>query len=275
MKVIFAYIPVVHTQVLAFLRNNEGVPIWLLDNEKGKEENVYLERDARALPAHEIKKELIAHGFTDVTVVDPADLTEASKKIETFIIPEDELVRFFLEKYAPNVAVEAQNIFIRWTQKLSTTEFEVPEGRTITEEVFAKTIITDLETEAQKSPDWWRQIASAVVKEGKVVAVAHNKHFPSTHALSINGDPRSNLDAGQGPGIYTSIHSEASVVAQCAKKGIATEGADIFVTTFPCPTCAWSLVEAGFARVYYKRGYSILDAENILSDAGIEIILVA
>ncbi len=275
MNVLFAYIPVVHKQVLAFLREHEGIPIWLLDNEKGKEENVYLERDARALGAEDIKKELEAHGFSDVTVVDPVDLDELTKEVGTIVIPEDEIIRFFLEKYAPEAKTEAQNIFIRWTQKLSTTEFEVPEGRTVTEEDFAQQMITDLENEAQKSPDWWRQIASAIVIEGKVVATAHNKHYPTAHSLSVNGDPRSNLDAGQGPGIYTSIHSEASVIAQCAKMGIATEGADIFVTTFPCPTCARSLVEAGFARVYYKKGYSLLDAENILSDAGIEIILVS
>lgn len=275
MQVVFAYIPVVHKQVLDFLQKHSDLPVWLLDNEKGKAENMYLARDARALSAHEVQKELLAHGISNVQVVAPQDIQSRSEEVKSFIIPEDEIVRFFLEKYAPTVVVEAENIFIRWTQKLSTTEFEVPQGRTVTEAEFAKEIITNLEHEAQKSPDWWRQIASAVVKDGQVVATAHNKHYPSAHALSINGDPRSNLDAGQGPGIYTSIHSEAAVIAQCAKEGISTQGADLYVTTFPCPTCARSLVEAGFKTVYYKKGYSLLDAEHILSDAGIEIVLVA
>lgn len=274
MKVVFAYIPVVHKQVLEFLETQKGLEIWLLDNEIGKKENVYLERDARALPATAIKLELEAHGFSSIRVVDPAQLADYSKGVDTLVIPEDEIIRFFIEKYVPDISIEAINIFIRWTQKLSTTEFEIPKGRTVTEEGFAKDLIADLENEAQKSPDWWRQIASAVVKEGRVVAVAHNKHYPSAHALSINGDPRSNLDAGQGPGIYTSIHSEAAVIAQCAREGVSTKGADIYVTTFPCPTCARSLVEAGFKTVYYKKGYSLLDAENILDDAGIEIVLV-
>jgi len=274
MRVLFAYIPVVHKQVLELLTKHQDLPIWLLDNEKGKEENVYLERDARALPAETIKIELEAHGFTDVRVVNPTELPDLVEGLEAVVIPEDEILHFFLEKYIPTTLVEIENIFIRWTQKLSTTEFEIPEGRTITQDDFAKNIITDLEHEAQKSSDWWRQIASAVVQKGEVVAVAHNKHYPSAHALSINGDPRSNLNAGQGPGIYTSIHSEAAVIAQCARDGISTKGADIYVTTFPCPTCARSLVEAGFSRVFYKKGYSLLDAENILSDVGVEIILV-
>ncbi len=274
MKVVFAYIPVVHSQVLTFLEQHRDIPIWLLDNEKGKAENVYLERDARALPAEDIQRELEAHDFLNVTVVDPKQLPRLVRDIDSFVIPEDEIVRFFLEKYVPDTPILAKNIFIRWTQKLSTTEYEVLAGRMTTEEIFAKEVITNLEDEAQKSPDWWRQIASAVVKNGEVVATAHNKHLPTAHSLSINGDPRSNLDAGQGPGIYTSIHSEAAVIAECARKGIVTEGADIYVTTFPCPTCARSLVEAGFKRVFYKKGYSVLDAESILSDAEIEIILV-
>lgn len=275
MTIVLAYIPVVHKQVLAFLHEHAAYPIWLLDNEVAQKENVYLERDARALPAALVKTELEAHGFKNVRVVTPAEIAEEAKQVKEFIIPEDEIVRFFQERYAPNVSVTAQNIFIRWTQKLSTTEFTVPPARTVTHDEFAKAILTRLEDEAKKSPDWWRQIASAVVKDGEVVAEAHNKHLPTAHSLEINGDPRSNLDAGQGLGIYTSIHSEAAVIADCAKRGVTTEGADIYVTTFPCPTCARSIVEAGFKRVFYKKGYSLLDAESILKDAGIEIILVA
>ena len=275
MNVVFAYIPVVHKQVLEFLNTHKGMPIWLLDNESAQSENVYLERDARALSADVIKTELEAHGFSEITIVAPKDLSDLMSGVEKIVVPEDEIILSFLNTYVPDVPTQIENIFIRWTQRLSTKEFEVPEGRTVTEEEFAQQIIADLEDEAQKSPDWWRQIASAVVKEGRVVAVAHNKHYPSAHSLSINGDPRSNLDAGEGPGIYTSIHSEAAVIAQCARDGISTQGADIYVTTFPCPTCARSLVEAGFKAVYYKKGYSLLDAENILSDAGIKIVLVA
>jgi dCMP deaminase len=172
------------------------------------------------------------------------------------------------------VAVERVNVFLRWTKQISTTEFEVPPDRKMTRDAFALELLDTLTDEAQKSPDWWRQIAAAIVRDGEVIAIAHNKHYPSQHALTINGDPRSNLDAGQGPGIYTSIHAEAWAIAQAAKKGISTEGTDIYVTTFPCPACARLLVEAGIARVFYRKGYSLLDAEEILKNAGVEIILV-
>ncbi len=274
MKAVFAYIPVIHSNTLTFLESYKDLPILLLDNEEAKKENAYLERDARALNAHLIQKELAVHGYTDVTVVKPVEMVEAFSSYESLIVPEDEITDFFLERYAPEVQIEKINTFLRWTQKLSATEYTVPEDRTVSHGDFENTTLALLEKEAEKSPDWWRQIGAAIVKEGEIVALSYNAHFPSQHALTINGDPRSNFDAGQGAGIYTSIHAEASVLAKAARLGIAVLGADVFVTTFPCPTCARSLVEAGVARVFYKKGYSLLDAEEILKGSGVEIILV-
>lgn len=274
MKAVFAYIPVVHSGVLTFLEEYKNLPIYLLDNEEGKKENPYLERDIRALSAELIKKELEVHGFLTVEVVKPSSLAQVFSNLELLIVPYDEIVDFFLEKYAPHVSLKKVNVFLRWTKQISTTENVVPEDRTILKGEFETELLKNLEIEAEKSSDWWRQIGAAIVKDNKIVALAYNDHYPSQHALTLNGDPRSNFDAGQGAGIYTSIHAEASALAKAARKGIAVDGADVYVTTFPCPTCARSLVEAGVKRLFYKKGYSLLDAEEILKGSGIEIILV-
>jgi dCMP deaminase len=274
MKAVFAYIPVVHFGTLTFLEKYKDLPIFVLDNVEGKKENPYLERDIRALSAQQVCTELRAHGFASAEAVAPANIASKTAGLQALIVPQDEITESFLEKYAPSVPLEKVNTFLRWTKQISTAENVVPHDRVITTGEFENGVLADLEEEAKMSPDWWRQIAAAIVKEGKIVSTAVNTHFPSAHALSLNGDPRSNLDAGQGPGIYTSIHAEACALAHAAKEGIVTDKADIFVTTFPCPTCARSLVEAGIARVFYKKGYSLLDAEEILKGAGIEIILV-
>lgn len=274
MHAIFAYIPVVHAGTLTFLGAHKDAPLFILDNEAGKSENPYLERDIRALPAALIKKELEAHGFSEVEVLAPASMSQRLVPFEYLIVPEDEIVEYFLQKYVPQMRTEKVNVFLRWTKQISTAEAQVPPDRVISHEAFARDILSHLEKTAMQSPDWWRQIAASIVKDGVVVSTAFNKHYPSAHALSLNGDPRSNLDAGQGPGIYTSIHAEACALAQAAKAGVATDKADIYVTTFPCPTCARSLVEAGIRRVFYKKGYSLLDAEDILKQAGVEIVLV-
>jgi len=274
MQAIFAYIPVVHAGTLSFLEAHKELPLLLLDNAAAKKENAYLERDIRALDALLVRAELSAHGFHNVTVVAPQELEEATGAYESLLVPEDEILDHFLHTYIPQMQVSRINTFLRWTKQISTAEHEVPEDRIITHEQFANEMLGALAQKAQMSPDWWRQIAAALVKDGEVLAEGYNKHLPTSHALEIHGDPRSNLDAGQGPGIYTSIHAEACALAHAAKKGVATEGADLYVTTFPCPTCARSVVEAGIKRVFYEKGYSLLDAEDILRGAKVEIILV-
>lgn len=274
MEAVFAYIPVVHAGTLAFFRQYQDVDIVLLDNVKGKEVTPYLERDMRALSAEEIKTELFGHGFKKVSVVPQENLGIHLASYSRVIVPQDEILDVFLTQFAPHITPIRVNAFLRWTKQISTTEFEVPSDREITHEAFAQELLLTLTEEAQKSPDWWRQIGAAIVKDGVVVVQTHNKHYPSEHALTIDGDPRSNLDAGQGPGVYLSIHAEAWAIARAAKQGIKTDGADIYVTTFPCPSCARALVEAGIRRVFYAKGYSLLDAENILKSAEVEIVLV-
>lgn len=273
-QALYAYIPVVHTGVLKFLDAHKHVPIWILDNERGAIENVYLERDMRALPAALIKCELEALGYTDVHVVAHENLNELSVSIDELIVPNDEIVEFFVQKFIPEVKVVTDTTFLRWTKQISTTEFEISPNRIISTDVFHNEIFKMLKKEEEKSSDWWRQIATILIKNGEQIAITHNEHLPTAHSVFINGDPRSNLDAGQGPGVYTSIHAEAAAIGEAARKGISTEGADLYVTTFPCPTCARLFVKSGIRRVYYKKGYSLLDAEEILTGAGIEIILV-
>ncbi len=275
MEAIYAYVPVVHSGTLAFLRQYPDADIVLLDTMNGREVTPYLERDMRALSAEEIKGELFAHSFKNVAVVSQENLGVYLARYDKVIVPQDEILDMFLNQFAPQITPTRVNVFLRWTKQISTTEFVVPPDRKITHEQFAQELMVTLNEEAQKSVDWWRQIASAIVKDGKVLVMTYNKHYQSLHTMEIDGDPRSNLDAGQGPGVYLSIHAEAWAIALAAKQGISTDGADIYVTTFPCPSCARALMEAGFKRVFYKKGYSLLDAETILKSAGIEIILVA
>ena len=274
MKAIFAYFPVVHKGTIDFLNQYQDIQVYILDNIEAMQENVYLERDIRALPANQIAVELFALGYKNISISKPSEIPETFRLVDELIVPEDEIINFFISKYVPHQKVLKKNIFLRWTKLISTTEFVVPPDRIVTKESFAQQIIFDLKEKTKQSPDWWRQIAAAIIKDGEIISEAVNAHYPTTHSLTINGDPRSNFDAGQGAGIYTSIHAEACAIAKAAKHGVKIEGADVYVTTFPCPTCARSLVEAGIKRVFYNKGYSLLDAEDILKNAGIEIILV-
>lgn len=51
------------------------------------------------------------------------------------------------------------------------------------------------------------------------------------------------------------IHAEMNAILQCAKFGVATENADIYVTHFPCLQCCKAIIQAGIKTVYYAADY--------------------
>ena len=51
------------------------------------------------------------------------------------------------------------------------------------------------------------------------------------------------------------FHAEANLLMFCAKKGISTEGADMYVTLSPCIGCANLILQAGIKRLFYKECY--------------------
>jgi dCMP deaminase len=167
-----------------------------------------------------------------------------------------------------------QNIFLRWDRMITLQEHQVSPDRIISREEFDKKIMHSVNTEAEKSPDWWRWNGAIVIKDGKEVLRGHNKHMPTNHNPNVFGDPRSNFDAGERPDIYTSIHAEASVIAQAAKEGISLKGTAMYMTTFPCSVCARSIVEAGVKEIYYLKGYSRVDAEDLLKQHDVKIVMV-
>lgn len=51
------------------------------------------------------------------------------------------------------------------------------------------------------------------------------------------------------------IHAEMNAVLQCAKFGVATENAEVYVTDFPCLQCTKMLLQAGIKKLFYLRNY--------------------
>jgi dCMP deaminase len=76
------------------------------------------------------------------------------------------------------------------------------------------------------------------------------------------------------PDLTTAIHAEAAIIAAAARDGVSLRGADLYATTFPCPSCARLVAEAGFRRCYFAGPYSVLDGEDVLRAAGVELLWV-
>ena len=48
----------------------------------------------------------------------------------------------------------------------------------------------------------------------------------------------------------------------------------MYVTTFPCPTCAKLIAYSGIKKLYAGGGYAVLDGELVLKAKGVKIIFV-
>ncbi len=71
------------------------------------------------------------------------------------------------------------------------------------------------------------------------------------------------------------IHAEMNALLQCAKFGVATEGAEMYVTHFPCVHCTKALIQAGIKKVYYAEDYKNHPyAEQLFSEAGVDVVQV-
>jgi len=278
-EIVISLVPAIHSGYLKFFRKHQGKELFIV----GKDflnDFPKLERDMRIGDDNDFKKMIESLKiFKKVQVLDRKNIAIIfdDKKINDYkiIMPEDNILREIILKYLPKCKIKFENIFLRWAWKNTThIKHKISTFGTLTKDKFAKTIITDLFEEAKKSSDWWRQIASALVVDGKVVKITYNHHLPSDHNLDLYGDPRSNFDAGEHPDKYTSIHSEASMIAWAAKEGVSLNGATLYVTTFPCGNCSKLVAEAGIKKIYFKEGYSVLDAEKVLKSFDVKVYKV-
>jgi dCMP deaminase len=273
-KVILAYVPVLHEGYRRFFEKYKDADLYILGPEIIAEFS-QLGKEIRQLDPEIIKKSLQSWEiFESITVANKKEIREIEGGAEKIIMPDEEIMHEFAEKYFSGKETVFDAVFLRWDKHSTTKEKEVNFDRKISAEEFDKEMILAADKEAKKSSDWWRRIGSVIVKDGKSIVFAHNKHVPSEHMPYVNGDPRSNFHKGDHLELSTAIHSEAAAIAEAARLGVSLEGASIYVTTFPCPPCAKLIAYSGIKKIYYTIGYGILDGESILKDKGVEIIFV-
>lgn len=278
-SILVCFVPVLHEGYVKLFKQYPGT-LYIL----GKDviaDYTSLTRDLRVIDPELIGKSVEALGiFEEVRVVSKDDLAKlgSNASVGMIVMPAEDvshdIATKFFSKDLTGKEVKFESIFLRWDRQISTTEFIVPPDRTISTDEADKEIMKKAFALAPRSADWWRQIAAIIIKDGQVVSETFNNHLPTDFHLARNGDPRSNFDAGQAQHIFTSIHAEARGIAEAAKKGVSLDGAVAYVSTFPCPNCARLMMYAGIKKVYYTKGYSLLDAETILKTAGIEIVMV-
>ncbi len=276
-----AYIPVLHSGYLKYLLELEEQDVeelYLVSDDilVSHEELDYINRKdrLRALP-HEMMMELIGTATSlKVFSLTTATIFALHEDRAQIIAPREDINEFIIETYFGGHRVTYSNVFLRW-HKDNVGEDTAPQSAVVELSNFQKSITGSMFKEAEMSADWWRQVGAVLVKEGTVVAIAHNEHMPEEEMPNIVGDTRALFKKGVNINYVTSAHAEVGVLGEAARQGISTEGAELFVTDFPCPYCARLIAKAGIKKVYYARGYAVLGGDTFFEDMHIEIARVA
>lgn len=75
------------------------------------------------------------------------------------------------------------------------------------------------------------------------------------------------------PSDCVAIHSEVDAISKAARNGFSLDDAVIFVTRYPCESCARAIITSGIRKVVYGRKESISDMTKSMFDvAGVEVV---
>jgi len=274
-KLVIAYVPVFHEGYRKFFeefRNSDLAILgsYFIDDFKP------LTKDIRKIEPEIMVTAVNSLGiFDDVFVLSKENLEKIKSEYSEFVFPREDVSEELANKYFENLEYKFKDVFLRWDKHKSQEKEAVKVDQRISKSDFDKNIIKNLQKVSEvESSDFWRRIGATVLKDGEIIFQAYNRHIPSEHSPYINGDPRGNFSQGVNLELSTAFHSEASLIAEAAKKGTSLQGLDMYVSTFPCPPCAKLIAFSGIKRLFYTGGYKVLDGESILKSQGVEIIFV-
>jgi dCMP deaminase len=277
-EVVLAYVPVVHEGYRRFLeRHAAGRRVFVLGRDLYADYRP-LAKDVRALEPADAAAALDAWGIaSSVAVLDElsAGRLAAETPAPALILPAEDVSYRVVERWFPRAAVRYDPVFLRWDKTKTVQLLDPRPERVIGEDEAFGELARAARDAATRSLDWWRQVGAALRFPDGTVRAATNEHHPHPLAPYAVGDPRANFTQGVELELSTATHAEAALIAAAAREGHATAGGEIYVTDFPCPPCAKLIANAGLARLYYRRGYAVLDGRDVLEAAGVEIVCVA
>ncbi|MGA9511694.1 MAG: dCMP deaminase family protein [Candidatus Sulfotelmatobacter sp.] len=95
-----------------------------------------------------------------------------------------------------------------------------------------------------KSKDPKCQVGAVIVSADKVVLTTGFNGLPR----GVDDDSQILDDADEK--IKVICHAEQNAIINAARRGIAVQGASIYVTKFPCLACCNSIIQAGITRLF-------------------------
>lgn len=271
--VIIGTFAIIHRGYLEILDKYPQADIFILSDNLANQ--LYkLEIDLRKMPIDKVKN-LFASLNRRVAVLDLNNI-EQIKNIDQIILIEDDVTAELKNRYLqdhPNLIIETGFYYhpIEKVAKVKEAGVNVIKNYLEKDEQLMKQALIL----ASESGCFWRQIASLIVKNDKIIYQAFNQMLPNNDECYKIGCIRDNLKPGEKTAeLCSAVHSEASCIAQAARDGVSLQAASIYVTTFPCPMCAKLIALSGIKKCFYNQGWANFDGERILKSAGVELIKI-
>jgi dCMP deaminase len=284
-KFLILYMPVLHKGYLDLFNRVKPDIIGLLTEDVLQELPdglAYIAKKdvIRALPS-KVMHDVVASLFpADVRVVQvSAENLEATIVEPTIFMPDEDISIAVAEKYFGGVqAVTLVTPPTRLRYHRNNVEEKkllVPDRR-ISLTALDREMMELATSVVERTPDWWRQVGGVLrMKDGRRI-VAYNEHQPHEQIAATFGDPRSIFKSGIRTDLSISDHVEHVLIGEAARQGIATAGAWMYLTTFPCLPCARLVARAGISRLFYRDpSYGLLDADELLRTKKVELIEVS
>ena len=276
MKQLLLYLPVIHSGYEALFARHPDVASVLVLGSGFRAEFPALAKDIRALRPDRAASYLrSALPGAQIQVIEPPDLPAAVTG-DPLVLPDEEIMRSLASRYSlgRDRLLVFDQTFLRWDRAWSRAQRPASFDGEVAVDDLPRGLIARARHLADRSSDWWRQVGAIAVRDDDLLGYAWNHHHPTEYSPYLDGDPRDGFSRGVRADLTTALHAEAAIIARAARDGLSLRGADLYVTTFPCPTCARLIAEAGFRRCFFAGPYSVLDGESVLRAAGIEVFWV-
>lgn len=89
------------------------------------------------------------------------------------------------------------------------------------------------------------QVGAVLTIDNRIIATGYNG--------PLSNEPKcSDSVCDKSKSCVRAVHAEMNAILFAAKQGISTDGATLYCTYSPCPTCAKVIVQAGVVRVVFR-----------------------
>ena len=119
-----------------------------------------------------------------------------------------------------------------------------------------------------------REVGAVIVKDRNILATGYNGAPSGIEHCAERGCLREKLGipSGERHEICRGLHAEQNAIIQAAKHGTSIEGATLYCTNQPCSICAKMIINAGVKQIIFQDGYPDALAEEMIKEAGIEVV---